>query len=210
MTDANKIKTGTTCIGLVFKDGVILAADRRVTSYKINSDKFTKVFELTNRIVSTVSGGAADAQLFMRHIKGELKLIELKAERKSYVSEAAMILSSIQYSSLRSQGSVVGLILGGYDERNGFSLYDLGPDGTIVPHEGFITSGSGSVFVDGVLNVEYKPNMSEKEAVELLEKAFKTSFRNDNASGGGFIAKIITKDGIKEVSRVVKTEMINE
>ena len=62
-------------------------------------------------------------------------LIELKAERKSYVSEAAMILNSIQYSSLRTQGSIVGLILGGYDEKDGFSLYDLGPDGTIVPHE---------------------------------------------------------------------------
>jgi len=210
MTD-NKIKTGTTCIGITFKNGLLIAADRRVTSYKINSDSFTKVFELSNNIVSTVSGSASDAQRFMRVIKGELKLLSYKNERDPYVSECAMILNSMQYSSSRQMGSIVGLILGGYDEKNGISLFDLSPDGTIVSHNGYVTSGSGSIFVDGVLDVSYKENMSEKEVVELVEKCFKVSFKNDNASGGGFIAKIITKDGIKEVARkIVRSELINE
>ena len=205
------IKTGTTCIGLLYKDGVLIAADRRVTSYKIDSDKFTKVFELSGNIAAAVSGGAADAQLFMRHIKGELRLIELKNERKPLVGEAAMILNSIQYSSIRRQGSIVGLILAGYDHRKGSSLYNLGPDGTIVDHEGYVTTGSGSIYVKGVLDVEYKPNMTEKEALSLIEKAFKVSFKNDNASGGGFIVKTITKDGITDVARkVVESKIIGE
>jgi 20S proteasome alpha/beta subunit len=125
MTTDSKIKTGTTCIGLLFKDGVLLAADRRVTSYKIDSEKFTKLFDLTKSIVSTVSGGAADAQLFMRVIQGELKLLELKNERPAKVSEAAMMLNSMQYGALRSQGTVVGLIVGGYDDQDGVSLYHI-------------------------------------------------------------------------------------
>jgi len=191
-----KIKTGTTCIGLLFKDGVILAADKRVTSYKIDSEAFTKTFELTDNIVSTVSGGAADAQLFMRIVQSELKLLSLKNERPAKVKEAAMILNSIQYSSIRSQGSIVGLILGGYD-NTGFTLYNLTPDGTIVPNPGYVTNGSGSVFVQGVLDSQYEENMSEEESLKLLEKSFRVSFKNDNASGGGFVAKIITKEGIK-------------
>lgn len=208
---SNKIKTGTTCIGLLFDGGVLLAADRRVTSYKIDSEKFTKLFDLSSNIVSTVSGGAADAQRFMRHIQGELKLLSLKNERQAYVGEAAMILSSIQYSALRSSGSVVGLIVGGYDEKDGLSLHNLGPDGTIVPHEGYVTNGSGSIFVEGVLSVGYNPKMSQKEALELLEKAFKVSFKNDNASGGGFVAKVVTEDGIKIVDKkIVKTQFVDE
>ncbi len=211
MTNSNIIKTGTTCIGLIFKDGVLLAADRRVTSYKIDSEKFDKVFSLSSHIVSTVSGGASDAQLFMRIIQSELKLIELKNERKPYVSEAAMILNSIQYNTIRTQGSIVGLILGGYDPKKGYSLYNLAVDGTIVPNEGYVTTGSGSIFVQGVLDNDYKANLSEKEALELIEKCFKTSFKNDNASGGGFVAKIITKDGVREASRkIIKTEFVKE
>ncbi len=207
MSENTSIKTGTTCIGLLFKEGVILAADMRVTSYKIDSDSFTKVFELSDTICSTVSGGAADAQLFMRVIKGELKLIELKTERKPLVSEAAMILNSFQYNGIRSSGSIVGLILGGYDNKKQFSLYNLGPDGTIIPHEGYITNGSGSVYVKGVLDTEYTENLSEKDAIALIEKSFKVSFKNDNASGGGFIAKIINKDNIKTISKkVIKSE----
>ena len=197
MSETHKIKTGTTCIGMLFKEGVILAADRRVTTYKIESEKFSK--------------GAADAQLVMRHIQGELKLIELKSERKVKVKEAAMILNGIQYSIIRSQGAVVGLILGGYDDKIGFQLYDLGPDGTIIDNDGFVTNGSGSLYVKSVLQNEYNSSMSEKEAIALIEKCFRTSFRNDNASGGGYIAKVVTKDGIKEVSRkLLKAEFVNE
>ena len=209
MTD--KIKTGTTCIGLLFKGGVLLAADRRVTSYKIDSDRFTKLFDVSDKIISTVSGMASDAQLFMRIIKGELKLLSLRTERSPYVSEAAMMLNSMQYSSLRTSGSIVGLILGGHDIKDGFTLYNLGPDGTIVPHEGYVTNGSGSIYVTGVLNTEYKDDLSEKEALALVEKAFTVAFKNDNASGGGFVARVVTEDGIKEVDKkIVKTEMVSE
>lgn len=125
MVSDERIKTGTTTLGMLFKGGVLLAADRRVTSYKIVSDKFTKIFDLSPNAVATVSGGAADAQLFMRIIQGELKLISLKNEREAKVKEAAMILNSMQYRGIRSMGSIVGLIIGGYDKGEGASLYDL-------------------------------------------------------------------------------------
>ena len=196
---------------MLFKDGVLLAADNRVTSYKINADNFTKLFDLSDNIVTTISGGVADAQRFVRIIKGELKLLSFKNERKVYVKEAAMILSDFQYSGLRSSGAVVGMILGGYDDKEGFSLYELSPEGSILNTLPYVTSGSGSIFVDGILSTEYKKNLSEKEALELVEKCFKSAFRHDTASGGGYIVKIVTKDGIKDVvKKVVKTELVEE
>lgn len=206
-----KIKTGTTCIGFLFKGGVLLAADRRSSVGYISSDRIIKVFDVSKNIVSTVAGYASDCQLFMRIISGELSLLRLKSEREPMVREAAMILNSMQYSSLRRQGSVVSLIVGGYDEKEGFSLYDLSPDGTISAHEGYVTDGSGGVWVKGIFDNEYSKDMSEKEAVALAQKAFLTAFKNDNASGGGFVIKVVTKDGIKTVERkIVKSELVSE
>lgn len=204
------IKTGTTCIGLIYKDGVLLAADKRVTAHKIESDTFTKVFEVSKSIVSTVAGAAAAAQMYIRVLKSEIKLFELSHERNVRVHEAAMILNSMQYSGVRQSGEIVACILGGYDEKKGFSLYDLSFDGTVVSHEGYVTTGSGSVYAKSILDSEHKSNMSEKDAVVLAEKAFKAAFKNDNASGGGFIVKLITKDKIVEIEKTLKAELIGE
>lgn len=206
-----KLTTGTTCIGLLFKDGVIIAADRRTTAGFIASDRSSKIYELSKNVVGTTAGHAADNQKVMRAMKGEIKLHELKVERPIKVSEVAMILNSIQYNIVRTQGSVVSVILAGYDSQDGISLVNLSPDGTILNHDGYIADGSGSVYVKSILDMGFNENLSEKEALELVEKGFQASFKNDNMSGGGFIAKIITKDGIKDVaSKVVKTQLVNE
>lgn len=195
-----KVKTGTTCIGLLCKDGVVVAADRRTTAGFIASDSSTKVYELSNNVVATTAGHAADNQRVMRWMQGELKLIELKNERDPLVKEAAMLINGTQYAMLRSQGSVVSVILGGFD-KNGPQLFNLSPDGTILHHEGYIVDGSGSIYVKGVFDTLYKKDMSTKEALELVEKGFNASFKNDNMSGGGYIVKVITQDGIKEIAR---------
>ena len=205
--DTNILKTGTTCIGLKYKDGVMLAADNRVTTYKIESDKFTKLFDVTPNVVSTVAGYVSAAQLAMRHLKSEAKLIELKNEREARVREVASIMGSIQFSLVR-QGLIVASIMGGYDKKEGPVLFDLGPDGTMREEEDYFTDGSGSIFTKSILDTEYRENLSEKEALEILERAFRAAFKNDNASGGGYIVKVVNKDGIKEVERkVVKSEL---
>jgi proteasome beta subunit len=206
MTD--KIKTGTSCVGLVYKDGVILAADRRMTAGFIATDSTIKVYELASNILATTAGGAAANQLVMRHMKGEIKTLELKCERRVRVKEAAMILNSIQYSIMRSQGEIVSCILGGFDIKP--HLYNLSPDGTIIVNDGYVADGSGSIYMKPVLDNDYKPNMNEKEALVLVEKAFKSSFRNDNMSGGGYIVKIVDKNGINEIDRKkVESKLVN-
>ncbi len=210
MTDNTKIKTGTTCIGLIFKNGVMLAADNRVTSYKIVDESFTKIFDLSKNVIGTVSGGVADAQRFVRAIQSELKLISLKNERSVYVNEAVMTLTNYQYSTMRQSGGVVGMLVAGYDNKNGATLHELSPEGSVIMNRDFVTSGSGSIFVDGILTTEYTNKLSEKDALILIEKCFSAAFKNDNASGGGFIVKVVDESGIKEVARkVVESKIVN-
>lgn len=208
--DKNLIKTGTTCIGMLFKDGVMIGADRRMTAGYIASNSSTKVYEVSNNMVATTAGNAAANQLVMRHLRSEIKLLGLKKESEVFVKEGAMILNSIQYSIIRSQGEVVSCIFGGFDKKLGKALYNLSPDGTIIANPGYAADGSGSVYVKGVLDTQYKSDLKENDALSLMESCFKASFSNDNMSGGGFIIKIITKDGIKEISRKKVTDEIVE
>ena len=167
-----KIKTGTTCIGFIFKDGIILGADKRMTAGYIASDKAQKVFEISGKIGCTMAGNAAANQLVIRHITNELKSIELKNERAPKVKEAAMMVNSIQYSIIRSQGEVVSMMVGGVDTNGEKSLYDLSPDGTIGSHDGYSADGSGSVWVKGVLDNEYRDDLTKEESLKLIEKCF--------------------------------------
>ena len=204
-----KTNTGTTCIGVLFKDGVILAADKRATGGLMKND-FVKVFDLTKSIVTTIAGTASSCQLVVRHLQRDAKIFELKTERNMEVGEISSLANQYQYSILRSQREVVSLIIGGYDSKFGFSLYDMGPDGTMSQSKNYVVDGSGSIFIKGLFDSEYTPDLSEEEALELVEKAFVISFKNDNCSGGGFVAKVVTKTEIREVaSKVVRTELVN-
>ena len=205
----NLIKTGTTCIGLKFRDCVVLAADNRMTSYKIESDKMLKLYEVSKNSVSTIAGIASDAQLFMRWLSSEVKSKRLKLEREVKIKEIAMILNSVQYSLLRSQGAQVASIIGGFD--NSPKLFDCSPDGVVSEVENYVSDGSGSIYVLGVLDTQYKEDLNEKQIVELLDNCFKTSFKNDTASGGGYIAKIVNKNGISTLmKKIVKNEFVEK
>lgn len=207
---SQQLNTGTTTIGFLIKDAVILAADKRVTAGKIESEKFTKLFDLSNSIVVTVAGAVSPAQRIVRTAQSQIKLMELKKERPLRIKEAAHLYSSMQFGAIQS-GMVVSSIMGGFDQEAGPVLYELVFEGTVIDVEDYYTTGSGSIFVKSILDTEYRSNMTEKEAIELLDKSFKASFKNDTASGGGYIAKVISRDGIKEVARkVVKSELISE
>ncbi|MDO8660403.1 MAG: proteasome subunit beta, partial [Candidatus Woesearchaeota archaeon] len=131
------IKTGTTTIGIVCKDGIVLAADKRVTAGNLIANRrFHKVFPINENMAVTVAGLVSDAQLISKLIKAELKLKDLQTNRTSTVKEAANLLAGMLYSNIRKMSmvqSVVGFLLGGKDET-GFHLYDLGIDGSTSEH----------------------------------------------------------------------------
>ncbi len=214
MDAKNITRTGTTCVGLKFKDGVILASDRRTTAGYVVSDKSVKVQKLAENVIATHSGTVSDAQLHKRIISAEIKLKELNTERKIHVREAALIANNIQYRNIRTPTTIepiVGYLIGGYDEVSGPELYEVGSDGTLLEFEGFASDGSGSIFIKSILDNEYKKNMSEKDAVALVEKALLSAMKIDNHSGGGIVMMIAKEDGIKEIDKkVFKSELIKE
>ena len=196
------MKTGTTTMGIVCKDGLILAADRRATyGYLISYKKFNKIMPITDNIAVTVAGTVSDVQLLTKYLKAELKLKNIRTGRETTVKEAANLLANFVYSNIRKLSLIPGIshfIVGGKDS-GGFYLYDLSPDGSIVEIDDYISSGSGSVMAFGVLETLYKKDLSVDEGIKLAAKGINAAVQRDIASGNGIDIVTITKEGIKKV-----------
>ncbi len=196
--EAEKLKTGTTTVGIVTSQGIILAADRRATAGNLIVQKnVDKVVQISDYMAMTTAGSVSDIQLQIKLIRAELQVKKLKVGREPTVKEAANLLGGMLFRNIRSIGGVSHFLLGGCDS-NGCSLYDLFPDGSVSEHKDFVCSGSGSVFAYGVLETLYTDKLTLEQGKDLAIKAVNAAIQRDNASGNGILLYTITADGVKE------------
>jgi len=201
MEENQQLKSGTTTVGLICKDGIVLAADRRATAgYFVAAKKVDKVLKITEDIAVTIAGTVSDIQLLVKLIKAELKLKKLKTGKINTVKEATNLLSGIVYNNIRKFSAIPGIshfIVGGKDEK-GFHLYDLSPDGSITEIEDYVSSGSGSTMVYGLLEASYKDDLEIKKGIKLAVKGINSAVQRDVASGNGVTVFTITEKGVKK------------
>lgn len=202
MKENDVLNTGTTTIGLVCKDCIILAADKRATAGNfIAHKKVDKVIPVNDRMAITTAGVVSDIQLLTKLLKAELKLKSIRVEREASVKEAANLLTNIIYNNVRKLSMIPGIthfLLGGVDDK--LRLYDLYADGSITEIDDFVSSGSGSVIAYGLLEATYKKDMSEADGVELAIKAVNAAMQRDSASGEGIDVYVINKAGVRKAA----------
>ncbi|MBS3074485.1 proteasome subunit beta [Candidatus Pacearchaeota archaeon] len=200
----NVLKTGTTILGIVCREGVVMAADRQVTAGNVVLNKDArKAVQINDYLVGAWCGGFADAQLLSRVVAAELRLKELRSKSRPTVKESASLFGMITYRSIRQFStipSIVGSLVGGFNEDGSFELYSVEPAGGIVKVEDYDANfGSGMPYVLGLLERQYKRGISVKEGVDLAVEAIKSSTQRDTGSGYGIDVFTITKEGIKHV-----------
>ena len=202
-----RLKTGTTTVGIVCKDGIVLAADKRATAGTMIVDKRAdKVHVISDDFAVTIAGTVSDAQLIIKLIRAELKLKEVRTHKGPTTKEAANLLGGLLYSSIRQMSMIPGIahfLLGGKD-KEGTHLYDLFPDGSVTKIRDYVSSGSGSVFAYGVLETHYKEGMTTAEATKLAVLSVNTALHRDSASGNG-VDVIVVSD--KDIKRVMHKEV---
>tara|TARA_Y100000031_G_C8196915_1_gene374161 strand:+ start:364 stop:996 length:633 start_codon:yes stop_codon:yes gene_type:complete len=206
-----RLKTGTTTVGIVCKDGIVLAADMRATAGNmIVNSRTDKVIPIADNIAVTMAGTVSDAQLVTKLIKAELNLIKIRNSREPTLKESANLLAGMVYQNIRKMSMIPGIahfIIGGKDET-GHSVYDIFPDGSIQEVDDFISSGSGSVFAYGVLETHYKSEMTVDQGVKVAVKAINTALKRDSASGNGVNVFTITSEGMKKLTpKVLSVEL---
>ncbi|MBS3072027.1 proteasome subunit beta [Candidatus Pacearchaeota archaeon] len=203
-------KTGTSIVGITCKDGVVIASDRRVSignGQMVAQKDFKKVIKINDYMLMAVAGTASDAVLLSKVIAAELKLKELKTRSRPTVKEAAHLISISIYRNIRTPSmipNIVATICGGFNEDGSAEVYSVSPAGDIRLINDYDASGSGMVFMLGLLERQYKSGITVKEGVNLAQECIKSSTQRDTASGNGIDVFSITKEGIKhEVSEEI-------
>lgn len=189
-------KTGTTTVGMICRDGAVLAAEKKSTlGYLVASKSSEKIIQVEDHLALTIAGYSGDAQALARYLQAELKLFAIQNGRKISVKGAATLLSNILQGS-KYYPYMVQLILGGFDEKP--AVFSLDALGSVEEEKKFFSTGSGSPMALGVLEDDYKDGMSTEEGAKIALRAISAAIERDIGSGGkGIDIAIITKSGLK-------------
>ena len=188
---------GATAVGISYGNGVILASEKRVSYGNFVVNKNTKkTFSVTNQVGAACAGMVADMQVLVRQVGALAKIRKLETRRNVAPNSIAKLMSVIMFER-RFFPLLTQVIVGGIEVKP--EIYTLDPLGSVLPDE-YASVGTGAEMALGILDAEYKPNMSEEKARELAVKAIKSSIQRDSSSGDGIDLLAITTKGAREES----------
>jgi len=187
---------GATTVGVVCKDGVVLASEKRVSyGYLIVSKGAKKVFKITGCIGAACAGLVSDMQILVREVEAYVNLFSLDVGRPISVRSAAKLMSNLLFNN-RLAPLITQTIVGGVDEE-GASIYVLDVLGSVIP-DTYTVVGSGTEVAIGVVEEGYRESMTMEEAKDLVTRAIKSAVSRDIMSGDGIDFLLITKEGMTE------------
>jgi len=185
------MSTGTTIVGLMAKDCIVLGADTRATEGPIVADKnCEKIHYIAPNIFCCGAGTAADTENTTEEISSNLALHRLATGRKSRIVTACLMLKQKLF---KYRGNIsAALVLGGVDV-DGLHLYTIYPHGSTdkLP---YVTMGSGSLAAMSIFESEYRDDLSREEGIRIVAKAVKAGIFNDLGSGSNVDITVISKD----------------
>lgn len=200
---------GTTTVGVVCKDGVIMATDTRATmGTYVASKSAKKVFNITDRLAMTVAGGVAVAQRVVDILRVNAKLFELEKGRPMPVAAAARLVSNVLFAN-REVGMPLPLqaLVGGFDD-SGPHIFSLDPLGSLT-EEMVVSTGSGSPIAYGVLEDKYREDGPVDEMLPVVVRAVESAMKRDVSSGNSFDVAMVTEGGFRELSEEEKQVLLS-
>jgi len=186
---------GATAVGISYDHGVVLASEKRVSYGNFVVNKNTKkTFPVTDHVGAACAGMIADMQILVRQVEALAKIRKLETRRNVAPNSIAKMMSVIMFER-RFFPLLTQVIVGGIDDKP--QIYTLDPLGSVLPDD-YAAVGSGAEMALGVLDSEYKPEISEQNARDLAVKAIKSSIQRDSASGDGIDILFVTQNQLRE------------
>jgi len=191
---------GATAVGITFEDGLVFVSEKRIAFGNFLVSKTTKkTFEITPKVGATCAGLVADMQILSLQIAALAKIRQMELKRDVPPNSVAKMMSNMMYER-RYFPLLTQVIVGGVVDKP--VLYTLDPLGSVLPDE-YAAVGTGAEMALGVLDPQFKKNMTKDEAVDLAKKAVRSASLRDSASGDGLDIMVITQDGINESSEKI-------
>ncbi|CAD1809753.1 Proteasome subunit beta type-5 [Candida parapsilosis] len=189
-----KIAHGTTTLAFRFQGGIIVAVDSRATAGNwIASQTVNKVIRINPQLLGTMAGGAADCQFWETWLGTQCRLHELREKERISVAAASKILSNLVYS-YKGMGLSMGTMVCGHTKKEGPTIYYVDSDGTRLKGDLFCV-GSGQTFAYGVLDSEYKWDLTVDEALYLGKRSILAATHRDAYSGGSINLYHVNEEG---------------
>ncbi len=197
---------GTTTIGVVCKNGVILASDTRVTMGYYVAHKFgKKVYKIDDNLGMTIAGTVADAQRVVDILIANAQLYRINMNRPMPVNSAARLVANLLFSA-RYIPLATQVLVGGIDDT-GPHIFNLDPLGSLT-EEKSVSTGSGSPIAYGILEDKYKEDMTTEELLPIVMKAVNAAMKRDVASGNSYNVTVIDKNGYHELTEEEKNRLL--
>lgn len=199
----------TTTIGFIVGNVVVLATDTRATAgFFVAHRTAKKIHKISDYIAMTIAGRVADAQALVDLMRANVRHFEVTQGRRMQVRALATLLSTYMFY-YRFFPYQTQLLVGGVDD-SGPHLFNVDPLGGAT-EEKVISTGSGSPVALGVLEADYREDLSIDEAVELAYKAVAVAIRRDIGSGDSIdVAYISPATGYVELSPAEKKALFNK
>jgi len=192
---------GATAVGITFDGGIVLASEKRIAFGNFLVSKSTKkTFQITNKVGATCAGLVADMQILSLQISALAKIRKMDIKRDVPPNTVAKMMSNMMYER-RYFPLLTQVIVGGVVDKP--IMYTLDPLGSVLPDE-YAAVGTGAEMALGVLDPQFKANMSREEAVDLAKRAVRSAALRDSASGDGLDILVITKDGTEEFTEDIE------
>ena len=194
---------GATVVGLKCSDGVVLAAEKRVSwGRMVMSRHGKKVFQITPKMGLAFAGLVSDMQALTREVTAYANLYNLEHNRAITVRSMAKLISNMLFQR-RMMPLLMETVVGGVD-GDGPALFSMDPVGSLIP-DPFISAGTGAPIAMGLLEAQYSEEMDVEAGAELALNAIRSAVARDVASGDGVDMLLIRADGIEERSHPMKS-----
>ena len=201
-----KILHGTTTVGIKAKDGVVLCADMRASAgYFIANNNTMKIQQLDDHAGLTLAGGVADAQNITDILKYHASLHRIQKQEPIPIKSLTRLTSLIFHQN-RGYPFIADILLGGYD-NNGPALFNIDMFGS-VEEKSYVTTGSGSPVAYGLLEEEYRTDLTVEEAKVVALRAVKAAITRNIGTGDGINIAMIDKDGFSLLTKEQKKAII--
>jgi proteasome beta subunit len=197
---------GTTTVGAVCKDGVILASDTRVTmGFYVAHKHGKKVYQIDDHLAMTIAGSLADAQKAVDILMTNAKLYKIELGRPLPISSAARLLANLLFSA-RYVPLLAQVLVGGLDDT-GPHIFSIDPFGSLT-EEKYVSTGSGSPVAYGILEEKYKDGVPVREMLPVIVKAVDAAMKRDAASGDSFNVAVIDSKGYRDLTDKEKKQLL--
>jgi proteasome beta subunit len=197
---------GTTTIGVVCKDGVILASDTRVTmGYYVAHKAGKKVYKIDDHIGMTIAGTVADAQRVVDILIANAQLYKINMNRRMPINAAARMVANLLFQN-RYIPLATQVLVGGVDD-SGPHVYNIDPYGSLT-EEKMTSTGSGSPIALGVLEDKFKEGKTIDETLPIIARAVNAAMKRDVASGNSYNIIVINETGYKELTDEEKAKLL--